>query len=177
MRSMSSTDRPFDVATACSLTAFLSSAFSCTPMEVGGTEDVVVSVGSSLAGRRYRWDEDIVVGVMICSDALCELHRQYLTVVIAAPSPPYLFIQPNVELKLWYSYVKSPGLPRHNPHSKVASYWRKYSETCPQARKRRMRDAENRLLSLWRSEALLSGSTTISVPMIGHFQIDVIGNP
>jgi hypothetical protein len=40
-----------------------------------------------------------------------------------------------------------------------------------------MRDAENRLLSPARSEALLSGSTTISVPMIGHFEIDVIGDP
>lgn len=40
-----------------------------------------------------------------------------------------------------------------------------------------MRDAENRLLTSARSEALLSGSTTISVPMIGRFEIDVIGDP
>jgi hypothetical protein len=84
MRSTSSTDTPFDVATACSLTACLSSALSCAPVEVGGTEDVVVSVGSSLAERRYRWDEDIVVGVMMYLDSLPESHCQFLYTTVVA---------------------------------------------------------------------------------------------
>lgn len=66
IRSTSSTDRPFDVAAACSLTACLSSAFSFAPGEVGGIEHAAVSVGAfSFAGRRYRCDEDIVQVVAV----------------------------------------------------------------------------------------------------------------
>jgi hypothetical protein len=57
------------VAAACSLTACLSSAFSCWPTEeedededeVGGMGEVVKSEGDSFAGRRYRWDEEDIV--------------------------------------------------------------------------------------------------------------------
>ena len=65
MRRISRTERPFDVATACSLTASLSSDYSFAPVSVGGMDDVFISVGSPFAVPRYRWDEDIVVVVMM----------------------------------------------------------------------------------------------------------------
>jgi hypothetical protein len=61
IRSTSRTERPLEVATACSLTACFNSAFSCATELVGGMDGVVVSVGVSLAGRRYRCEEDMVV--------------------------------------------------------------------------------------------------------------------
>jgi len=64
-RSISKTDRPLEVAAACSLTASLSSAFSFAPVLVGGMDDVFMSVGSPFAVPRYRCDEDIVVVVVV----------------------------------------------------------------------------------------------------------------
>lgn len=56
MRRTSRTERRFDVAAACCLTAALSSALSCSPTGLG-------SLGAAAAaGFRYRAGVDIVVG-------------------------------------------------------------------------------------------------------------------
>jgi len=62
-------------------------------------EDVVVSVGSSFAARRYRCDEDI------------------MAVVVTVMRSDALPVHPTVtQLKVWYSRVNVTQIPRHTPN-------------------------------------------------------------
>jgi len=80
-------------------------------------EDVVVSVGSSFAARRYRCDEDImaVVVTVMRSDALPYLRGQ--STYTESCSETFIPVHPTVtQLKVWYSRVNVTQIPRHNPN-------------------------------------------------------------
>lgn len=78
-------------------------------------EDVVASVGSSFAERRYRCDEDImaVVVMVICPDALPYSRRQS-TYSESCSETSIPVRRTLTQLKVWYSHVNVTQIPRHN---------------------------------------------------------------